>query len=116
MPVRLNNLTFDATNPDRLADFWARALGYEKKHGDAEWAQINQTGESDFMILFLAVPEGKAAKNRLHMDLKAADMDAEVRRLTALGARVGELHHMEGEGRWTIMQDPEGNEFCVFQP
>jgi predicted enzyme related to lactoylglutathione lyase len=39
-----------------------------------------------------------------------------VRRLTALGARVGELHHMDGEGRWTIMQDPEGNEFCVFQP
>ena len=64
--------------------------------------------------LFAKVPEGKSAKNRMHLDLAAADREAEVARLVELGAtRVTDMD--EWGYQWTVMQDPEGNEFCVAQ-
>ena len=66
-------------------------------------------------MLFIAVPEGKGAKNRLHLDLQPSDCtrDAEVDRLLALGATlVNDLRNPDGTG-WAVMADPEGNEFCV---
>jgi hypothetical protein len=65
-------------------------------------------------ILFQAVPEAKTVKNRVHLDLIVGpdDHDAEVERLVALGATVVSVHDGE-EGRWTLMVDPEGNEFDV---
>ena len=62
--------------------------------------------------LFVQVPEAKAAKNRLHLDFSTADRGAQVARLVALGARPLGEHEEEGE-RWTVLADPEGNEFCV---
>ena len=62
--------------------------------------------------MFAKVPEGKAAKNRMHVDMAAADQEAEVARLVELGAtRVADMNEWGYE--WTVMQDPEGNEFCV---
>ncbi len=65
-------------------------------------------------ILFQAVPEPKTVKNRVHLDLLVGpdDHDAEVERLLALGATVVGVHDGE-EGRWTLLVDPEGNEFDV---
>ena len=65
-------------------------------------------------ILFQAVPEPKAVKNRLHLDLLVGpeQCDAEVERLVALGARVQHVHDGD-EGRWVLLTDPEGNEFDV---
>jgi len=65
-------------------------------------------------ILFQAVPETKVAKNRVHLDLLVGPdaHDAEVERLTGLGATVNSVHD-GNEGRWTLMADPEGNEFDV---
>ena len=60
------------------------------------------------------MPEGKTAKNRMHVDLAASDHEAEVARLVGLGAtRVTDID--EWGYRWTVLQDPEGNEFCVAQ-
>jgi predicted enzyme related to lactoylglutathione lyase len=70
--------------------------------------------EDDPTFLFVQVPEGKVAKNRIHLDVMAPDVDAEAARLVELGAtRVADME--EYGYTWTVMTDPEGNEFCVAQ-
>lgn len=123
-------LSFDANNPPKLADFWAQALGYVHQPpppGFATWeefaiknnipfdsaddyaALIDPDGKGP-RLLFQRVPEGKTAKNRMHLDLRTG-LDA-VDRLVGLGAtRVRE--HNDQTGHWVVMLDPEGNEFCV---
>lgn len=109
-------ITMDCADPARLVEFWAAALGFRAEDaGDAWGALTDPTGRRPRMF-FQRVPEAKAGKNRLHVDLFAdAGMEAEVERLTALGARALEQHGEFGL-RWTVMQDPEGNEFCVGEP
>jgi predicted enzyme related to lactoylglutathione lyase len=60
------------------------------------------------------VPEAKAVKNRMHLDVAAADPEALISRVVALGGIRLQSHEM-GDTRWTVMADPEGNEFCVIQ-
>ena len=111
--LRLANITFDAHDPERLAAFWSEAMGLTPAHSDANIVVL--TSDRDAVRwLFLKVPEGKVAKNRMHVDLHAADRDAEVARLVALGATRHESHHLSGI-QWTVMADPEGNEFCIAQ-
>ena len=70
--------------------------------------------DGDPTWLFAKVPESKTAKNRMHVDLAAPDHEAEVARLVALGAtRVADMEEWGYE--WTVLQDPEGNEFCVAE-
>jgi hypothetical protein len=67
-------------------------------------------------ILFLKVPEAKAVKNRLHIDLRPDDQQAEVERLLALGARRVEVGQSDDpRTTWEVLADPEGNEFCVLK-
>jgi hypothetical protein len=73
-------------------------------------AVVEDPRDRDVELVFVFVPEAKAVKNRVHLDLGANDMDAEVQRLVALGA-----HRLERVKEWTVMRDPEGNEFCVIQ-
>ncbi len=63
-------------------------------------------------LFFIRVPEAKAVKNRVHVDLASDDRDAEVTRLVGIGAR-HVADHDEGGASWTVLHDPEGNEFCV---
>lgn len=117
----------DATDPHLLADFWARALGYvaEPGYDNPDGASIVDPEGTGPAIGWLRVPEGKAAKNRLHIDIRVAgegpwDMAARERlilakvpELVALGAtRVREERYGEVLGH-VVMLDPEGNEFCV---
>jgi hypothetical protein len=117
-PLRQRNLTFDCADPELLARFWGQALdlAVELRNDDAfvlpeGWTPDGSVGPR---LLFQRVPESKTAKNRLHLDLTADDMGGEVRRLEGLGARRLRLVR-EGGLSWTIMSDPEGNEFCVLQ-
>lgn len=110
----LRNVTFDCTDPARVADFWSAVLDRPVDPGGNEW--IRTIGQHDRTVgpawLFLRVPEPKAAKNRVHVDLSTADREQEVARLVALGAtRVADKN--EWGAQWTVMADPEGNEFCV---
>jgi predicted enzyme related to lactoylglutathione lyase len=110
----LRNVTFDCTDPARVADFWSAVLDRPVDPGGNEW--IRAIGQHDRTVgpawLFLRVPEPKAAKNRVHVDLSTADREQEVARLVALGAtRVADKN--EWGAQWTVMADPEGNEFCV---
>ena len=109
-------LNVDCRDPRLLADFWSVALGYRLDDADEESASIVPAeGASGWALLFFVVPEGKSVKNRLHLDLSPpATMAAEVERLVAAGATVqGRVD--EGGSFWTVMLDPEGNEFCVLR-
>jgi Glyoxalase-like domain len=107
----IKSVTFDCGDALRLARFWAEALGSDvDEDSTAEKPFVEPPGWGGPTLWFAAVPEGKTAKNRMHFDLRAPDrdIDAEVRRLTRLGAR-----QVGGREGLVVMQDPEGNEFCV---
>jgi predicted enzyme related to lactoylglutathione lyase len=114
--LRIGNITVDCDDVLKVAQFWAAALG-RPLDPDATpgFASI---GGGDVNRLqpawyFEKVPEQKEAKNRMHLDFVDPDESA-VRRLVGLGASVvGEHAIRGGQHRWTVMQDPEGNEFCV---
>ncbi|MPV35825.1 VOC family protein [Georgenia subflava] len=111
MALTPHAVTFDAGDAARLAGFWAEALGLAVHEGaTAEFAAVTGAGQS---YLFFAVPEGKLAKNRVHLDLEAGHREDEVERLVRLGAT--RLDDHDDGARWTVMADPEGNEFCVVQ-
>ena len=136
-------VTFDSAGPDKLADFWAAALSYIKQpppEGYADWptflkaqgievdvddasAIVDPSGVGP-RVYFQKVPEPKTAKNRMHLDLNVSDIrrvgqeegrrrvDTEAQRLVGLGATHIRVADERGE-YWTVMADPEGNEFCI---
>jgi predicted enzyme related to lactoylglutathione lyase len=109
MPTSLYAITYDCRDASALAGFWSAVLDLPVgEGGDANYASIPGTP----MWSFFAVPEDKAVKNRVHVDLAAEDLAAEVDRVIGLGAkRLGDFD--ESGERWTTLADPEGNEFCV---
>jgi hypothetical protein len=111
--LRLGNVTFDARDPQVLAAFWAAATGRTVAESEPYFAMLTSDTE-DWRMLFLQVPEGKAAKNRMHLDFHTSDREAEIARLVGLGAARHDTHTLYGL-TWTVMADPEGNEFCVAQ-
>jgi hypothetical protein len=97
-----------------VAAFWSAVLDRPVDEEGGEFMRSIGIGRADGAPtwLFLKVPEPKAAKNRVHVDLTTADREAEVLRLVALGAtRLGDKD--EWGLQWTVLADPEGNEFCV---
>jgi hypothetical protein len=110
---KLNCIVIDCKDADRASEFWSQALdGYTV---DKQPWGISMTSASDPLIYFEVVPEGKIVKNRLHINLRAEDREAEVKRLVALGATRNDEHSPGGGYVWTNMTDVEGNEFCVSQ-
>ncbi len=120
MDLRIQCLCIDTTDPARLAGFWQSALGWRRTYADVDEVVLEPPAGSreDGVVpdlLFLRVPEGKAGKNRLHLDLRPKDQEAEVARLEGLGARRADV----GQGAdvtWVVLADPDGNEFCVLRP
>ena len=113
-PKTTMELVLDCAEPERLMEFWRAALGYRVFYSKPEFAVLVPTEGSAAPLVLQQVPEPKAAKNRMHLDLVSSDVGAEVGRLEALGAR--RLHDDErsiGDVHWVTLADPEGNEFCV---
>jgi hypothetical protein len=110
MPSVIKSVSFDAVDALALARFWAAAVGSDvDEDSTMDKAFVEAAGWGGPNIWFTRVPEPKVAKNRVHFDLRApGSVAAEVSRLEKLGATV--VHHRPGH---TVMQDPEGNEFCV---
>ncbi len=136
-------VTFDCADADRMAEFWAVALDYQVQPpppGYSSWEEwvdamglpfepgsisaiVDPEGKGP-RVFFQRVPETKQVKNRVHLDVNAGGghevqgdarrpaVDAKVAQLTAAGATVVRDTEEHGE-RWVVMQDPEGNEFCV---
>ena len=124
MASRFTELVVDAHDVRGQAQFWCEVLGYRIVDEDDEVIEIGtheltaeevQGGPVPPTIVFVPVPEDKTVKNRLHIDLSPTDRDPpeEVERLLALGARHVDIG--QGDVRWTVLADPEGNEFCVLR-
>jgi predicted enzyme related to lactoylglutathione lyase len=107
-------LVLDCAEPKRLVKFWREALGYHDYYTDANLAVLVPKEGVASPLLLQGVPEPKAGKNRMHLDIVVDDIEAEIHRLQALGAhRIDEGVQSFGETRWVRMSDPEQNEFCV---
>jgi predicted enzyme related to lactoylglutathione lyase len=109
---RINSVTFDCSDPARVGEFWSRALGYESVQRGDDYFWIEAAMGPATPLLFVRVPEGKQVKNRVHLDIATNDRAAEVDRLIELGATIIDIGTPH-DASWTVMADPEGNEFCV---
>jgi hypothetical protein len=135
-------VTYDCADPDALAKFWAQVLGYELQpapEGYPDWpAFLRERGvpqeqwnsasaivdpdKKGARLYFQKVPEAKAGKNRVHLDVNVSAglpaearrdrVDAEVERVLGLGASRVQTFD-DDNGYWVVMQDPEENEFCL---
>ena len=107
-------LVLDCAEPNRLATFWRQALNYRDHYSDTTLAVLVPKEGDASPLLLQGVPEPKAGKNRMHLDIVVDDIEAEVDRLRALGAhRIDVGIQKFGGTRWVRMSDPEENEFCV---
>lgn len=115
MPSRIATIALDAQQPRRLADFWCAVLGWQVLEQDDSGVSIGAADGSWPTMDLLAVPEGKAVKNRLHLDLRADGTSTaeELDRLLAVGARRADVGQPP-EASWVVLSDPEGNEFCLL--
>jgi len=140
--VRQFQVTFDCAQPERVARFWCDVLGYvvpPPPEGFADWAEFEQSLPPEHhgsafacvdptgvgpRLFFQRVPEGKVVKNRVHLDVRVgtglvgderlATLQAERERLQALGASLVQVLVADGVNESCIvMQDVEGNEFCL---
>ncbi|WP_248579786.1 VOC family protein [Nocardioides sp. InS609-2] len=119
MTLTIQCLVIDSHDPDLLAGFWQEALGWRRTHDTPDEVALEPPAGSpqDGVtpdLLFVRVPGDKAGKNRLHLDLRPEDRDAEVARVESLGATRTDVGQ-DSSVSWVVMADPEGNEFCVLR-
>ncbi|GGQ79866.1 VOC family protein [Couchioplanes azureus] len=105
-------IVVDAEDPARLARWWAEALGYVIVREAPDEVEIRRTPDTLPGLLFGTNPDAKTVKNRLHLDLRPDDQEAEVERLVDMGARAIDIGQQDES--WVVLADPEGNEFCVL--
>ncbi len=105
-------IAVDCADPAGLARWWSRLLGGSVEVDAAGVSTLDTPG--GLAIDFVRVPEAKTVKNRLHLDLRSSDLAAATGQAVALGAtRADDIY--DG-GRWQVLRDPEGNEFCLLRP
>ncbi|PID96331.1 MAG: glyoxalase/bleomycin resistance/dioxygenase family protein [Actinomycetales bacterium] len=116
MSITQSKTTVDCADVAKVAAFWSAALERPiAAEANEYFAMIPAVVPGEQTWLFLKVPEGKTAKNRMHVDFGSTDRAADVARLLELGASlVGDYD--EWGTRWTTLQDVEGNEFCIGEP
>ncbi len=113
MGLQWEQITVDSEDPAALSAWWAEVLEWTMIGEEPDEYEIRPESPDAPGLLFLRVPEPKTVKNRLHIDLRPTDQDAEVARLLGLGATRTSVG--EGDVSWVVMADPEGNEFCVLR-
>jgi predicted enzyme related to lactoylglutathione lyase len=117
MPVRLHHIVIDAHDLPKLARFWTQALGWQVLSEREREIVIGTDENAPVGICFMPVTDQKIVKNRVHLDIttEAQDRDQEIDRLLRLGAQRVDVGQT-GKESWTVLADPEGNEFCVIRP
>src|SRR6266550_4193961 len=112
MALEWEQTLIDAADPVALGRWWAAALGWVVVNDAADEFEIRASLDQLPGIMFEPVPEPKTQKNRLHLDFRPDDRDAEVDRFIGLGAKRADIG--QGEQSWVVLVDPEGNEFCIL--
>jgi predicted enzyme related to lactoylglutathione lyase len=121
MAVSLHHIVIDAHDLSLLAGFWTQVLGWAVLSERDREIVIGPDQHASIGICFMPVTDQKVAKNRVHLDLNPgadagpAEREAEIERIVALGARRVDIGQT-GDESWTVLADPEGNEFCVLRP
>jgi len=120
MTVRMQCVCIDAVDPRPVAAFWESALGWRRTFEDDDEIALEPPAGSPLEglvpdLLVCRVPEPKTVKNRLHIDLRPDDQEAEVARLEALGARRVSVGQDDETVSWVVLADPGGNELCVLR-
>jgi predicted enzyme related to lactoylglutathione lyase len=116
--VALLAVIVDCRDPRRQAEWWAHALAYKVSQRNSDEFLVSDPAGVGGSLYFMKVPEPKVSKNRLHLDLvTSGSMEAEVTRLVETGAQLVEVRQdpasFDNPDTWTVMRDPEGNEFCL---
>jgi hypothetical protein len=112
MALEWEQVLVHSVDPVALGQWWATALGWVVVHSSADEFEIRLAPDRLPGLDFVRLDESKKFKNRLHLDFRPDDQDAEVARLEALGAKRVDIG--QGDQPWVVMADPEGNEFCVL--
>ncbi|MBT2442412.1 VOC family protein [Streptomyces sp. ISL-36] len=110
MRAHVQEIVFDCADPAGLVRFWAELLGGAPVDRSPDWSYVEPPGF--VRIAFQQVPEGKAVKNRLHLDVEVAELEAAADEATRLGAERVASIVTDDHGAFQVMRDPEGNEFC----
>lgn len=113
-------MVLDCANLDQSVAFWTETLGYvamPKEPGSGPYRVLLPASGDGIELLLQQVSDAKVSKNRMHLDLRVLDLDAEVTRLVRVGARQVTNEPLQNNGWiWHILEDPDGNEFCVLRP
>ena len=112
MAMTLSMVTFDTTDADSLATWWAEQTGGEVVERNDGWFVMVAGGTLPVLLAFQKIEDPTPGKNRIHLDLTAQDLDAEVDRLLGAGATLVARRGDESF-RWVTLADPQGNQFCV---
>jgi hypothetical protein len=112
MSLEWEQVVVDARDPVALGQWWLEALRWVVVNDDPHEFEIRPNSGRLPGLLFAKVTDGKQIKNRLHLDVRPDDQNAEVERLIALGASRVDVG--QGDVPWVVLCDPEGNEFCVL--
>ena len=121
MPLSLHHVVIDAHDLPGLARFWSQVLDRPILSEREREVVIGPADDASVGLCFMPSPDVKTVKNRVHLDLNpgsnttADEREAEIERLIALGARPVDVGQ-RGDETWTVLADPEGNEFCVLRP
>ena len=110
--AHVGTVMIDCNDLDVMVEFWTKALGLEAKARYPSYVWLSPLSDGGPSLAFQLVPESKTIKNRLHLDLTADNREEYIAYVESLGAsRLAD--HESGGTNWTIVADPEGNEFCV---
>lgn len=112
--LRIHTLTIDCEDALLVSRFWCSLLGYEVVPNHTESIATEPRTGSGPSMLFTWAGAPASGKNPIHLDLRPGDQQAAVRRATELGARLADIGQ-SGEESWVVMEDPEGNVFCILQ-
>ena len=110
-----SGVTIDCLDPDRVARFWSALLGREPGPSHDGWVYLGEPGDPQPRLVFQPVPEPRAGKVRIHLDISVDDIDRAMAEVAGLGGRFTGERHDHDQGVVVVMADPEDHEFCLVQ-
>jgi predicted enzyme related to lactoylglutathione lyase len=114
MSLYLGSVVLDVRDMKRAVAFWSAALGYKATYVSDDWSSLTDPNRRWANVGLQPNPDPKGDVNRVHLDLFTTNMESEVERLVALGAKRIPWEYAE-DANYVVLQDPEGNELCVVQ-